>query len=104
MDTEYGTAVVVDATLSRTYALHPNAPGPFNPETAIRFELPEDALVELSVYDVLGQEVKRLGLRPLAGGGASRRVGRSAMAYRSIACELPSGMSRHLGRCEGCCC
>ena len=41
------------------YALHPNAPNPFNPTTKIRFDLPTSGLVRLTVYNVLGQEVKR---------------------------------------------
>jgi hypothetical protein len=42
------------------YALHQNYPNPFNPVTKIRFDLPEDADVQLSVYDVLGREVAEL--------------------------------------------
>jgi hypothetical protein len=42
------------------YALHQNYPNPFNPVTTIRFDLPEDADVQLLVYDVLGREVAEL--------------------------------------------
>ena len=42
------------------FALHPNAPNPFNPTTKIRFDLPMASLVQLTVYNVLGQEVARL--------------------------------------------
>jgi hypothetical protein len=42
------------------YRLHQNYPNPFNPTTKIRFELAEDARVELRVYDVLGREVAQL--------------------------------------------
>lgn len=34
-----------------------NYPNPFNPKTIIEFELNEDALVSLKVYDILGREV-----------------------------------------------
>ncbi len=42
------------------YVLHQNYPNPFNPVTTIRFDLPEDADVQLLVYDVLGREVAEL--------------------------------------------
>ena len=40
--------------------LQGNYPNPFNPETTIRFELPEAVHVRLVVYDVMGREVARL--------------------------------------------
>ena len=43
-----------------SFALHANAPNPFNPETAIRFDLPTDAQVRLEVFDALGQRVRIL--------------------------------------------
>ncbi len=46
--------------IPETYALRPNFPNPFNLSTEIQFDLPEDAMVSLTVYDVLGREVARL--------------------------------------------
>ena len=43
-----------------TFALHPNVPNPFNPETTIRFELPHAVEVKLEVFDILGQKVRTL--------------------------------------------
>ncbi|RMH72312.1 MAG: T9SS C-terminal target domain-containing protein [Gemmatimonadetes bacterium] len=37
--------------------LHPNYPNPFNPQTAIRFDLPEGAPVYLAIYDLGGRLV-----------------------------------------------
>ncbi len=40
--------------------LHPNYPNPFNPSTAIRFELSKTENVKLDIYNVKGQLVKTL--------------------------------------------
>lgn len=42
------------------FALLPNYPNPFNPETTIRYELPGRTAVTITVYDVLGREVRKL--------------------------------------------
>ena len=63
------------------YALHPNAPNPFNPTTQIRFDLPVASLVRLTVYNVLGQEVARLVERQMPPG--QHEVEWDATGYRS---------------------
>jgi hypothetical protein len=42
------------------FALHENMPNPFNAETLIRFDLPNDALASLDVFNALGQKVRTL--------------------------------------------
>jgi hypothetical protein len=42
------------------YALRQNFPNPFNPETTISYDLADAGRVELSIYNVMGQQVKQL--------------------------------------------
>ncbi len=45
------------ALVPKTLTLEQNHPNPFNPSTKISFSLPEEGLVSLKVFDVLGQQV-----------------------------------------------
>jgi hypothetical protein len=42
------------------FALHQNYPNPFNPTTKIRYDLPQDAMVSITIYDVMGRQIKSL--------------------------------------------
>ena len=42
------------------YKLEQNYPNPFNPNTTIKFSIPKDVQVNLSVYNILGEKVKEL--------------------------------------------
>ena len=59
---------VAGAVLPKSFALMPNYPNPFNPQTQLRFTLPAAAQVQLEVYDVLGQKVRSLLATRLAAG------------------------------------
>ncbi len=51
------TYVVVDEGLPQRFELMQNYPNPFNPSTTIRFSIPEQSGVSLTVYDVLGRKI-----------------------------------------------
>ena len=44
----------------KVFALHQNYPNPFNPLTQIRYDLPEDQLVSITIYDVMGRNIRTL--------------------------------------------
>jgi hypothetical protein len=43
--------------LTENYKLCQNYPNPFNPTTTIQYQIPQDGLVTLKVYDILGSEI-----------------------------------------------
>jgi hypothetical protein len=42
------------------YALYQNFPNPFNPVTEIQFDIPDVSVLDLVVYNLMGQQVRRL--------------------------------------------
>ena len=42
------------------FNLHPAYPNPFNPVTTLRYQLPEDAMVNITIYDMMGRQVSTL--------------------------------------------
>ncbi len=49
-----------DRMLPTRYQFYQNFPNPFNPITTFRYDLPEDGLVNITIYDLLGNEIKNL--------------------------------------------
>ncbi|MCJ7552288.1 MAG: T9SS type A sorting domain-containing protein [Ignavibacteriaceae bacterium] len=54
---EYSKIIEVDLGAPNKYELAQNFPNPFNPNTSIKFTLPETGNVKLTVYNMLGQEI-----------------------------------------------
>ncbi|MCP4568638.1 MAG: T9SS type A sorting domain-containing protein [FCB group bacterium] len=56
-----GTAVEGDnPAVPASYGLNQNYPNPFNPTTTIRYSLERKGLVNISIYNILGQKVNTL--------------------------------------------
>ena len=54
------TDIVKTNSIANNYILKQNYPNPFNPSTTINFSIPQERLVTLKVFDVLGQEIAEL--------------------------------------------
>jgi len=48
------------STIPKTFALKQNYPNPFNPVTTIKYQIPAESRVVLSVYNILGQRIKTI--------------------------------------------
>ena len=51
---------IIDETLPITYNLYNAYPNPFNPVTTLRYDLPEDAMVNITIYDMMGRIIKTM--------------------------------------------
>ncbi len=81
-----GTAVSNedDMGIPREVELYQNYPNPFNPSSVIRFGVPEQARVQLEVFDVLGRKVMTLV------DGDMKQPGRYNISFNAR--DLASGM------------
>ena len=57
---EYSKAIEIDLGSPGKFELSQNYPNPFNPVTTIKYTLPESGNIKLTLYNILGQEVKTL--------------------------------------------
>jgi hypothetical protein len=57
---EYSKTIEVDINDVKKFELSQNYPNPFNPTTTIQFQLPTTGMVKLTLYNILGQEIKTL--------------------------------------------
>ena len=44
----------------KTFKIHQNYPNPFNPITSLRYDLPENTQVNITIFDMVGNKVKTL--------------------------------------------
>jgi len=50
----------ISGNIPTEYKLYENYPNPFNPSTTIKFDLPRESLVKITIYDIIGREVEVL--------------------------------------------
>ncbi|NOZ61970.1 MAG: T9SS type A sorting domain-containing protein [Calditrichaeota bacterium] len=85
-----------NAVAPTTFHLDQNYPNPFNPETEISYQLPENAAVEVTIFNLQGQKIKTLfsGQQP-AGSYRLKWKGRDALGNEVVTgvyiCQLKAG-------------
>ncbi len=85
IDVDNGTVGVeeISSKLPTEYSLEQNYPNPFNPTTKIRFSIPNNEVVKMTIYNSLGEEISTLINETLAAG---------SYEVNFDASELSSGM------------
>jgi hypothetical protein len=86
-----GIKLVSTTSLPQTYSLLHNYPNPFNPVTAIGFQLSAYSFVSLKVYDVTGREVAALVSENLPAGSYRYEWDASGLASGVYLYRLKAG-------------
>ena len=72
--------------IPKQFTLYQNFPNPFNPVTTLRYALPEDTMVNITIYDMMGRVVTNLVSSQQNAGyksiqwNATNNIGRSVSA------------------------
>ena len=57
---KYSNVIEIEVNGPLTFGLEQNYPNPFNPSTLIKYSVPGNGFIKLSVYNLIGEEVKVL--------------------------------------------
>ena len=71
--------------------MNQNYPNPFNPSTTIAFNLPEQGLVNLSVYNLLGEKVATIVNEMMESGSHNYEFNASGLASGIYLIKMTSG-------------
>jgi len=77
--------------IPKEYSLHQNYPNPFNPTTTIKFDLPNDGLVTLEVYDIIGRRISTLVNENRTAGSYEQVFNASSLASGVYVYKLQAG-------------
>lgn len=88
---EYSNITEINVTNVSEFALKQNYPNPFNPSTTIEFNIPEQGLVNLSVYNMLGEKVATLANELMEGGNHKLNFNASNLASGIYLVKMSSG-------------
>ena len=83
--------VAQEALVPAEFGLAQNYPNPFNPTTTIRYALPADGYMNLTVYDMLGQKVAQLVNEPMSAGYHDVVFDASRLAAGTYVYKLQAG-------------
>jgi len=83
LEAETGTGIEDKDYSPEGYALGQNYPNPFNPVTTIEYNIPKESIVQISVFNLLGEEVAKLV-------NEFKQAGRYSVSFN--AADLPSGI------------
>ena len=70
------------------FSISQNYPNPFNPTTEIKYELPNETLVNITIYDVMGRKINALVNKEQSAGSYSLQWD----ATNSVGEAVPAGM------------
>ncbi|MFH0735701.1 MAG: T9SS type A sorting domain-containing protein [bacterium] len=92
-DGKYQFSNIVEVTIGipTQFELKQNYPNPFNPTTKIVYNIPNDGLVTLKVYDILGNEVSNLISENQKAGSYEINFDGSRLASGVYICKFNSG-------------
>jgi hypothetical protein len=77
--------------LVKEYDLEQNFPNPFNPATTIRYQIPQNGIVTLKIYDILGSEIATLVNEEKVAGRYEVNLNASSLASGVYVYKIQSG-------------
>jgi hypothetical protein len=57
---DFMTGIASNSELPTVFKLYNNYPNPFNPSTTIKYDIPQNSYVRMTIFDILGREVEML--------------------------------------------